>query len=149
MHREELYLSTTQIRVKYRFFNASSSDVTTLVAFSMPDIAMSEPDVNISIATVDPQNLLAFATLVEGTQVKARVEQKALAGNIDRSNDLRRFGVPLAPHLPDTSKAFDRSPRPLWNELIKLGLAEVEGYNNEEHLAPRWTRLGTQWNDPA
>ena len=39
MRSEDLYVSTAEVRVRYRFFNGSDKDITTLVAFPMPDVA--------------------------------------------------------------------------------------------------------------
>ena len=38
MRAEDLYISTAEIRVRYRFFNHAAKDVTVLVAFPMPEI---------------------------------------------------------------------------------------------------------------
>jgi len=143
MRSEELYISSREIRVSYRFFNASAKDVTTLVAFPMPDITVEDSTSNISIPTDDPQNLLGFSTIASGAPVSARVEQKVFAGGIDRTADLLRLGVPLAPHLASTNEALDRLSRSAWDELTKLGLAEIEEYDAgkgmEKHLTARWT----------
>jgi hypothetical protein len=75
--------------------------------------------------------------------VTTQVEQRVFAGGVDRTADLRALGVPLAPHLQATNRALDRLPRGTWDELIKLGLAEVEEYDvgkgMERHLSARWT----------
>ena len=42
MQSEDLYLSAKEVRVRYRFFNKSDSDVVTTVAFAMPDIPLDE-----------------------------------------------------------------------------------------------------------
>lgn len=143
MRAEDLFVSLEEIRVRYRFANISGADVTTLVAFPMPPITIEDAGSNISIPTDDPENLLGFTTTVEGRPVTARVEQKAFARGTDHTALLRRLGVPLAPHLPATNEALDRLPRPQWDELIRLGLAEVEEYDigrgMTEHLTARWT----------
>jgi hypothetical protein len=143
MRSEELYISSREIRVSYQFYNGSGKDVTTLVAFPMPDITIEHSDANISVPTEDPENLLGFSTTVNGAPVRARVEQKVLARGIDRTADLRRLGVPLAPHLSATNKALDRLPRTSWDELVRMGLAEIEEYDvgkgMQKHLSARWT----------
>jgi hypothetical protein len=64
------------------------------------------------------------------------------AGGVDRTAVLRGLGVPLAPHLQSTNMALDRLPRAQWNELIRMGLAEIEesdvGKGMEKHLSARW-----------
>jgi hypothetical protein len=63
MRAEDLFIPTVEIKVRYRFFNKAPHDVTTLVAFPMPEIAIDHPDANISIPTDDPENILGFSTL--------------------------------------------------------------------------------------
>src|SRR4051812_34208822 len=57
MRSEELFISTKEIRVRYVFFNTSGKDVTTLVAFPMPEIDLSNEDGDIAIPSSDPQNI--------------------------------------------------------------------------------------------
>lgn len=148
MDSEDLFVSAKEIRVRYRFVNPTQQAVTTLVAFPMPDVTVSGPDENISVPTEEPENLLAFRTLVNGAPVAARVEQKALAKGVDRTALLRELGAPLAPHLRATGEALDRLPPPAKDQLLKLGLAEIEEFDAgkgwEKHLSPRWT-LKTTW----
>ena len=144
MRAEDLYISTKEIRVRYRFFNTTDKDITTLVAFPMPDVT---PDgsSDTAIPTEDPVNLLGFKTLVDGKPVKARAEQKAMANGVDQAAILRRLGIPLAPHLQGTNRALDQLPRNQWDELVRLGLAEITEYSSgannemEKHLEARWT----------
>jgi hypothetical protein len=69
MRSEELAISTTEVSVRYRFFNKSDRDVTVLVAFPMPDVHVEGSDEPISVPTEDPVNLLGFTTSVNGTPV--------------------------------------------------------------------------------
>src|SRR5499427_3043139 len=139
MRSEDLTISAKEVQVRYRFFNKSDKAVTVLVAFPMPEIKVDGPDDNISLPTDDPVNLLAFATAVNGRPVTTKVEQRVL----DRTQVLRDLGVPLAPHLKATSEALDKLPRAKWDELIRVGLAEIEQYDvgkgMQDHLSPRWT----------
>jgi hypothetical protein len=143
MRSEELMISAKEIQVRYRFFNKTDKAVTVLVAFPMPEIKVDGPDDNISLPTDDPVNLLAFATTVNGRPVTTKVEQRTFAVGLDRTQVLRDLGVPLAPHLKATSEALDKLPRAKWDELIRVGLAEIEQYDAgkgmQDHLAPRWS----------
>lgn len=143
MTSEDLYLSAAEIRVRYRFANRVDRDVTVHVAFPMPEIKIDGPDQNISVPTEDPVNLLGFVTTVNGAAVRTDVEQRVTAGGADRTALLNSLGVPLAPHLRATADALDKVPREKWDELIRLGLAEIEEYDigqgMEKHLAPRWS----------
>jgi hypothetical protein len=142
MRSEELMISTKQIQVRYRFFNTSDKDVTVLVAFPMPEINVEDMDQNIAVPTDDPVNFLAFKTTVNGQPVTTKVEQRVIAGGLDRTQLLGGLGIPLAPHLPQTGEALTKLPRAKWDELIRIGLAQIEtfdaGKGMEDHLAPRW-----------
>jgi Domain of unknown function (DUF4424) len=142
MRSEDLIISAKEIQVRYRFFNKSDKNVTVLVAFPMPEIKVDGPDVSISVPTEDPVNPLAFATSVNGRPVTTKVEQRVYAFGLDRTQLLRDLGIPLAPHLQAASEALDKLPRAKWDELIRIGLAELEQYDvgkgMEDHLVPRW-----------
>jgi Domain of unknown function (DUF4424) len=113
-----------------------------LVAFPMPSIKVDGPDDNIAVPTEDPVNLLAFTTAVNGKPVTTKVEQRAYAAGVERTQMLRDLGIPLAPHLKATNEALDKLPRAKWDELVRLGLAEIDRYDigkgMEDHLAARW-----------
>src|SRR5262245_39097275 len=142
LRSEDLAISAKEVSVRYRFFNKSDKDVTVLVAFPMPEIKVDgSDDDNFSVPTDDPVNLLAFRTTVNDQPVTAQVEQRVIATGLDRTQLLRTLGVPLAPHLRQTREALDKLPREKWDELVRVGLAEIErfdaGKGMEEHLAPR------------
>jgi hypothetical protein len=147
MRSEDLTISTKEVSVRYRFFNNSDNTVTVLVAFPMPEITIEGSDSNISLPTEDPVNLLAFTTAVNGKPVTTKVEQRVYAAGLDRTEMLRDLGIPLAPHLQATNDALDKLPRAKWDELIRIGLAELEQYDAgkgmEDHLAPRWSLQST------
>jgi hypothetical protein len=142
MRAEDLYVSPRQIRVGYRFYNTAPADVSTVVVFPMPEVAVSDAAADIPLPTDDPQNLLGFSTRVDGAPVRARVVQKAVVRGVDRTADLDRLKVPLAPHLRSTDKALTRLPPGDWEEIKRLGLAEVEEYSvgrgMRKQLSPRW-----------
>jgi hypothetical protein len=142
MRSEDLAISAKQVDVRYRFFNKSASDVTVLVAFPMPEVRIEEQDQNIALPTQDPVNILGFATTVNGKPVKTQVEQHVFAAGIDRTQLLTSLGIPLAPHLAATNEALDRLPLEKWDELVRIGLAEIEEYDigkgMAKHLAARW-----------
>ncbi len=143
MRSEDLAISAKEVAVRYRFFNKSAGDVTVLVAFPMPDVRIEEQDQNISLPTEDPVNLLAFTTTVNGKPVQTQVEQHVFAAGIDRTQLLTSLHIPLAPHLAATNDALDRLPREQWDELTRIGLAEIEEYDigkgMQKHLAARWS----------
>jgi Domain of unknown function (DUF4424) len=151
MRSEDLFVSTAQIRVTYRFYNNSGQKVTDLVAFPMPDITFDNPDANIAIPTEDPVNFLGFTTTADGAPVTTQVEQKAFAHGVDQTALLKSLGIPLAPQSPATDKALDALPKDKWQQLISLGLAEIDEYGTipnqpmQQHLEPRWTLKTTYY----
>ena len=141
MASEDLYVSTAEIRVAYRFRNLTDKPITTRVAFPMPDVFSSESP--LSIPTENPENLLDFSTTVDGVPVKAELDQRAVLGGKDHSARLRALHVPLAPHLATTLDALDALAPAQKAELLKAGLVREDVYDAgkgmETHLAPLWT----------
>ena len=147
MRAEDLFISEKEVRVRYRFFNASPSDVTSLVAFPMPDVVWEGPDVNIAIPSDDPENFLDFHTLADGRAVAAKIEQKVIANGVDQTARLRALGVPLAPQRAPATAALDALPPAKQAELLDLKMATPDDYDvgkgMEHHLAPNWTLKST------
>lgn len=146
---EEIYISPRQVRISYRFRNASPGDLTTVVAFPMPDITVTDAAADIPVPSDDPYNLLGFSARVDGAPVKARVVQKVIARGVDRTADLERMQVPLAPHLRSTDKALGRLQPADADVLAQDGLAAVEAYaagaGMRRQLSPRWTLKTTHY----
>lgn len=143
MRSEDLFVSVDQIVVRYRFINISDQPVRTIVAFPMPDIGgegFFETDHG--LPSDDATNLLDFATTVDGTPVKAQVEQKAIVNGLDRTEWLKGHGVPLAAHRPEAGEALDALSPADRQEAIDLGLAWIDEYDVgngwEKHMTPSW-----------
>lgn len=142
MQSEDLFISMDEVRVRYTFENHADHDLTTLVAFPMPDIEGSI-DFMVSVPVEDPVNFLGFKTMVEGKPVENKVQQRASALGVDQTALLGALGVPLAPHLDETRKALDGLPQADKDQLVRLGLAAIDEYDNDgkgmvKHLAPTW-----------
>ncbi len=151
MRSEDLYVSTKEIRVHYRFFNTSDQDITTLVAFPMPDVTAPSDDDNRAIPVDDPVNFMAFKTQVDGKPVNIQVEQRAIALGIDRTDLLKSLGVPLAPFLEATTKAVQGLPAERQAELVGLGVLRSQeediGQGMKKYVYPNWTlRTTYYWN---
>jgi len=143
MRSEDLAVSTKAIVVRYRFFNHGATDVTTTVAFPMPDIVWDGPDTNIAMPSPDSANFLDFHTTVDGQPVAAQSEQKAFAGGVDVSRRLAALGVPLAPQREATGKALDGLKPADQQALVRDGIVVPDDYDVgkgwEHHFAPHWT----------
>jgi hypothetical protein len=140
---EDLAISPSEISIRYRIFNKSENEVPVLIVFPMPDIHVETPDDSFAVPTDDPVNLLAFSVSVNGEPVSPAVEQRVIAAGLDRTEFLRNLEIPLAPHLASTNQVLDRLPPEKWDDLRRIGLAEVEEYDSgggmKKHLAARWT----------
>ncbi|MDP1630381.1 MAG: DUF4424 domain-containing protein [Caulobacter sp.] len=152
MRSEDLYISADEIRVRYVFINTSGADVTTRVAFPLPDLGgpsfAYEP--NGIPDSESPTNPLGFATLVDGKPAAMAVDQRAFVGEVDRTAWLTANGIPLALYLDSVAPALDALPQARQDEAVALGLAIVDEYDAgqgwERHLAPAWTlRAAFHW----
>ena len=143
MRSEDLAISEKEISVRYRFFNHAASDQTVTVAFPMPDVTLDGPDSNIAFPAPDSTNFLDFHTVVDGRQVQAQYEQKAVLGGVDISARLKAYGIPLAPQSEATNKALDALPRATQDEVVKLGYGtpydDDVGKGWVHHVIPKWT----------
>ena len=143
MRSEDLYISAAEVRVRYVFRNKSDRDVTVLVAFPMPEVRVEHQDANLALPTADAVNLLDFTTRVDGKPVAVNVEQHVFAAGIERTELLKRLGIPLAPHLNATNDALNKLPRDKWDELVRAGLAEIieidQGQGFKKFLSARWS----------
>jgi hypothetical protein len=143
MVAEDLSVSLREIRVAYRFLNTAPRDVSTVVAFPLPDLT-GAPDANIALPEAESDNFVGFATRVNGAPVATEVERRVLAAGIDRTDRLRQLGIPLHPLSPETQRALDALPRERWADLVALGLVAVDSYDDtgqgmKDHAVPRWT----------
>jgi hypothetical protein len=151
MQSEDLFISDKEVKVHYVFANKTNADVTVTVAFPMPDITIEGMDDNISIPNQDAVNFLGFSTVADGKPVNAQVEQKVVKNGVDRTALLRGMHVPLAPQLDATDKALDALPRAQQQQLVKLGLAIEDQYDNGDghgmvnHMSATWTLKTTYY----
>lgn len=145
MRSEDLYVSATEIRVRYRFYNRTDRDIATLVAFPMPDL---HGEIESDVALEDPLRM-PFTTMVNGRRVATNVEQKAVLNGVDHSDMMRGLGVPFAPRGDATLRALAALPRPQIDMLIEMGLVEdrswTDGGVRHLQLAPLWTLKTTHY----
>lgn len=136
MRAEDLYISPSEIRVRYRFYNRALRDIETLVAFPMPEVPPPSDLGMVAIPHEDQENFLGFATTVEGAPKEVKVEARAVAMGLDRTDLLTGMGVPLQPHSPKAHDALQRLPREKLNELLALGLIRIEDMDSMAGAAP-------------
>lgn len=151
MRSEDLFLSADEVRVRYVFKNTTDKDVTTLVAFPLPDIAVPSFEENISWPEPAGGRAIDFTTTANGAPVETSAEEKVFALNLERTAWLARLKLPLAPQLRETLEAVDALPREEWDELVDVGIARIEEYDDDgqgirPHLVPAWTyRVTYYW----
>jgi len=128
MQSEDLYVSPDEVRVKYVFNNQTDHDVTSLVAFPLPDITGSG-DFMVSIPNEDSDNIFGFATTFDRKPVEATLHQYVFATNLDYTGYLVGLGVPLEPFGQKTLSAIDALPLETKIEMQKLGLVVPMTYS--------------------
>jgi hypothetical protein len=62
---------------------------------------------------------------------------------VDRTAYLKSLGAPLAPHLRSTDAALDRLPQAAKDELVRLGLAVVDEYDDGHGMLKHWEATWT------
>lgn len=143
MRSEDLFVSTREIRVHYRFFNRTDRDVTTLVAFPLPDITAPSDENNFVIPEPDQTtNFVGFRTTVDAKPVAMRVEQRATALGVDRTDLLKSLSLPIAPHAASLPEKLAALPQKTLDELRELGMIDYDVYDvgkgMERHVRPLW-----------
>ena len=148
MRSEDLFVSAREIRVRYRFYNRTARDISTLVAFPMPEVTGGHEG-DLSIAQDDPTLLTPFATTVNGRSVATNVEQRVFLGGVEHTDLIRALGLPLSPHRRETADAVAALARPQRDMLIALGLIEDRSWTERGvrtlDLVPLWTLKTTHY----
>lgn len=146
MVSEDLTISVHQIEVHYVFRNTSDQDITTVVAFPLPDIDMQrftyEP---VSAQSTDPVNFVDFRVTIDGAAVTPTLEQKAIltADGTDITAMLEAAGAPLSVFEPDWWDRIVALPDAVKAKLQARGILD---WNAEyQEIDPNWTLKTTYW----
>jgi hypothetical protein len=132
---EDLFTSEKLIRVRYRFFNRTDRDLTTLVAFPLPDLGPQFAVSNVSVAG-------KFTTTIDGRAIEPRIEQKVIsADGRDRTDLLRRLSVPFDLTKNEAEERLRLLPDAQQEELARLGLVRRGDPNphTKPFILPDWT----------
>lgn len=156
MATEDLFISMDEVRVDYTFRNTSDEDVTSLVAFPMPDIEAS-PYVSVAVPYVEGEpyggdNFLHFTVEMDGVPIEPQLEQKAIAVGIDVTDELVAEGLSanhLVEGVSEKLAALDEAVRDDW---IRRGIVAFEWWEDEngvrqENYWPRWVLRSTYYWD--
>jgi Domain of unknown function (DUF4424) len=92
MLQEELEMSTGKIKVRYRFINDSDHDITTTVAFPLPEYKWDAELVDFKEA-IAYRKFSSFKNRVNGKPVATKRMRKAMSGSTDITDALRKLGL--------------------------------------------------------
>jgi hypothetical protein len=135
MVSEDLFVSYEQVRVHYVFRNRTPNDVTTTVAFPMPDRDLSQ------LGHADVGYPSDFHTTVAGRPVTAALERHAVARGRDQTALLTSLHIPLVPDadgIAHIQAALAALPAARQAELRRLGLMGNDEFSTET-IVPTWT----------
>ena len=148
IERERLFISLDQVRVDYEFVNNSRSAVKTLVAFPMPDYTAS-PFEAVSLPVEAADNFMDFSVSVDGNPVSTNLQQRAFAGGIDVTDQLKTAGVPLLPNDPGVKAALAALDSASVEALVNAGIVVFDEYDAGNgpvvEIAPVWTLKSAYW----
>jgi hypothetical protein len=142
MAEEDLYISPTEVRVRYLFRNRSKAAVDTLVAFPLPPVGFSFEFDWVPIPHPDQDNYVGFTTRIDGVEVPLQVESRALLLGLDRTARLVELGVPLIPFAEDAVARIAALPAATRAALRAENLIDADG-------APLWQLQTTLWRRQA
>ncbi len=126
--------------VDYVFYNKTDADVTTYVAFPMPDLT---PDIyatgsDFAMPDREADNFMKFQVTVDGMKVEPALDLRAMAGPLDVTEALRESGVPLNPVRPETGRALAALAADRRAALVEMGAVTTDG-------DPNWTYKSTYY----
>lgn len=138
MAEEDLYISPTEVRVRYLFRNRSKAAIDTLVAFPLPPVGFGFEFDWVPIPDTEDANYVGFTTRIDGAEVPLQVESRALLLGLDRTDRLTELGVPLMPFADDVLAQIAALPAATRAALRAENLIDAEG-------APLWQLQTTLW----
>jgi hypothetical protein len=124
MQAEDLYLSANQVRIRYTFHNRSGRDITSLVAFPLPDIEPNYYFEPVAIPATGDPNFVNFHTSVDGRPVQMSVDQRARLHGRDVTANVRAAGLPLSPIDPKFDDTVKRLSHDQITRLVHDGYLE-------------------------
>lgn len=124
LDKQDLYISEAEVRVNYVFTNTANRDISTLVAFPLPDFQPSPIQ-----ATPDYRNELNFRTLVDGQPLALEIVEKATLKGQDITAFLRQHNIPVMPVQEPFDRAINGLPAAVRNDMIKQEMIVEDGEN--------------------
>ncbi len=148
MAEEHLSVSPDVITVDYVFHNNADHDISTLIAFPLPEITGS-PDMNIAIPDWESDNFLDFKATQEGAPIDVNLEQRAFALSLDVTADLKNAGIPLTPFGEKVGAALDKLDAETAKDWVSRGIVLEEEWDDgsgmKKHFTPYWSLKSSYW----
>jgi hypothetical protein len=148
MQSEDLFISPEKVTVDYVFRNNTDKDVSSIVAFPMPDIE-GDPNEMPAIPEAQSDNFLGFEVTIDGVDAKPQLEQRAFALGIDITADLKAQNVPLYPFGDAAKAALAKLPKDVAEDWESRGIViedtADDGSGMKTAYAPFWQLRSTYW----
>ncbi|HEV7252299.1 MAG TPA: DUF4424 domain-containing protein [Mesorhizobium sp.] len=148
MESEDLFISTGEVRVDYRFRNVTDRDVEAIVAFPMPDLLGSPFEIP-SLPVEAQDNFLDFEVEIDGKPVEPSLENRAFAAELDATDDLRAAGVSFFPFGDAAFEALAELPGKVAEDWVRRGLITIDTYDDgsgwKDVRTPIWRLKSTYW----
>ncbi|RWE75979.1 MAG: DUF4424 domain-containing protein [Mesorhizobium sp.] len=148
MQSEDLFISPEKVTVDYVFRNNTDKDVSSIVAFPMPDIE-GDPNEMPALPEAQSDNFLGFEVTIDGVDAKPQLEQRAFALGIDITADLKAQSVPLYPFGDAAKAALAKLPKAVTKDWEDRGIiiedTADDGSGMQTAYVPFWQLRSTYW----
>ena len=147
MDREDLYISPSEVRVDYVFTNRTSKAVESIVAFPMPAIRNTLTEY-IQVPNPESDNFMDFKVEQDGAPIEVELQQRAQAGGLDVTEEIKAQGVPLTVTNDKTRAAIDALPEETLADWMSRGILQQDpepDANGKPVYVPAWSQQSTYW----
>jgi hypothetical protein len=134
MDSEDLYISQEEVRVTYRFTNTLAKDITTHVAFPLPDL----PDGDSDKWMLDYREYLEFKTSLDGKPLDLDYAEQAILDGKDVSQALIGMGLILNGGDRTFSTRINAMPLEQRTTLVQTGFIREAGSDGNPIWEPLW-----------
>ena len=142
MEKEDLYISSTKVKVDYVFRNTDTVDHTHIVAFPMPDIdPIDYMESDNGIPDQNADNFMKFSVTVDGKAIAPLLEMRAVVAGIDLTDELKALGLPLNPLSDAARTAVKALPLDTLKELQVMGAVRLQ----DDYIDPSWSLRSTYY----
>lgn len=147
MRSEDLYISSERIEVHYVFKNTSSEDITTVVAFPMPELEYTEGPT--AIPQDDNDNYMGFSVTVDNVAITPELLSKASFKDRDITDLLSEFKIPLNPMSSAAEEALnslnEKDKKTLLKEELIWEFTYDAGEGERTTFSPAWKLKSTYY----